>query len=389
MRSFRLFTLLLLMSVIQAGQAAENLGGKTSGIQSNDAYFFTIILPYDYNVARSSAVKSQQALDQAMTLGMETLLVKITGQKSFLESAVANGYLKTPISWLDSYEIKPRTEEGVQVGQNIVLQFSAARLNAAFKNHRVSIWPLEKRPTTLVMGSFLQKGELLKLTQDKMRYRLDIEFRDYPRKMALPISLPESDYLWVYPVSPERSNSTISEVLLTTNHDYLLSFKLQVLGDSKYELSWYLFAPSGVVFAKGERRGTNQQQLLETMFEQVMQRYALFTQKNSSAAKNITLSVSNIVKVDQVQTLEAQLKANHPMIKSARLLSLQSGLAQYEIQYQGDYQKVVDWIGQWKLTDFVSQSKNLHQVDVKLSPNFYDQLGSGNSTAEKHLQGVQ
>ncbi len=389
MRSFRLFTLLLLMSVIQAGQAAENLGGKASGMKSNDAYFFTVVLPYDHNIDRSSAVNSQRVFNQAISLGMETLLVKITGQKSFLESAVAKGYLKTPMSWLDSYEIKPRTEEGVQVGQNIVLRFSAARLNAAFKSHRVSIWPLEQRPKTLVMGSLLQKGGLLKLTQDKMHYRADIEFRDYPQQMALPISLPDSGDLWVYPVSPERSNSTISEVLLTTNHDYLLSFKLEVLDDSKYELSWYLFAPSGVVFAKGERLGTNQQQLLKSMFEQVMQHYALFTQKNSSKSNHITLNVSNIVKADQIQTLEAQLKANHPMIKSARLLSLQSGLAQYEIQYQGDYQKVIDWIGQWKLTDLVSQSKNLHQVDVKLSPNFYDQLGLDNSTAEKHLQGVQ
>ena len=408
MRSFRLFILLLLMSVIQAGQAAEKLGEKASGVHRGDAYFFTVVLPYDHYIDLSSAVsdqgglaagvktpslksakKSRQALDQAIALGMETLLVKITGQKSFLESAVAKGYLKTPKSWLDSYDIKPRTEEGVQVGQDIVLHFSAARLNAAFKNHRVSIWPLEQRPKTLVMGSFLQKGELVKLTQDKMHYRVDIEFRDYPQKMALPISLPASDGLWVYPVSPERSNSTISEVLITSNHDYLLSFKLQRLDDSKYELSWYVFAPSGVVFAKGVRRGTNQQQLLETMFEQVMQRYALFTQKHSSEAQNITLNVSNIVKADQIQILEAQLKANHSMIKSARLLSIQSGLAQYEIQYQDDYQKVVDWIRQWQLTDFVSQSKNLHQVDVTLSPNFYDQLGSENSTAEKSLQGVQ
>jgi len=262
-------------------------------------------------------------------------------------------------------------------------------LNAAFKNHRVPIWPLEQRPRTLVMGNFLQKGELLKLTQDKMRYRVDIEFRDYPEKMSLPIDLPVSDQLWVFPVSPEQSNSTISEVLLTTNNDYLLSFKLQVLSDSTYELSWYLFAPSAVVFAKGEGRGNNQQQLLQTMFEQVMQHYALFAQQNSSEAKKITLNVSNIVKADQIQIIEAQLKANHPMIKSARLLSLQSGLAQYEIQYQDDFQKVSDWIRQWKLTDFVSQSKNLHQVDVKLSPHIYESLGLDNPSADKNLQGVQ
>ncbi|MGM0540947.1 MAG: DUF2066 domain-containing protein [Pseudomonadota bacterium] len=386
MRSFRLFILMLSMSVIQAGQAAEKLGEKTPGIDRSDAYFFTVVLPYDRDIDRSSAVSDKegvvktapsksakgglQALDQAIALGMETLLVKITGQKSFLGSAVAKGYLKSPKYWLESYHIKPRTEEGVQVGQDIVLQFSAARLNAAFKNHRISIWPLEQRPKTLVMGSFLQKGELLKLTQDKMHYRVDIEFRDYPLQMALPISLPVSEDLWVFPVSPERSNSTISEVLLTTDHDYLLSFKLQALADSKYELSWYLFAPSGVVFAKGERRGAHQQPLLESMFEQVMQRYALFTEKHYSEAQEITLNVSNIVNTGQIRILEAQLKANQPMIKSARLLSIQSGLAQYRIEYQGDYQQIVDWIRQWQLTDFISQSQNLHQVDVKLNPNF-------------------
>ena len=414
MRSFRLFILLLLMSVIQAGQAAENRGEKISSIPLNETSFFTVVLPFDQdiervnpvteNVGSAGAIKTaplqdaltaksakiqQQALDKAILIGMETLLVKITGQTSFLESAVAQGYLKKPRSWLERYDIKPRTEEGVQVGQDIVLTFSATRLNSAFKQHRVSIWPLGQRPTTLVMGSFLQKGELLKLTQDKMRYRIDIEFRDYPQKMALPISLPSSDKSWVYPVSPERSNSIIEELLITTNHDYLLSFKLQALDDSNYELFWYVFAPSGVVFAKGERRGANQQQLLETMFAQVMQRYALFAQKGVSKAQNITLNVSNIFNADQLQAIEAHLELNNLMIRSAKLLSIQSGLAQYEIEYKGDYQQVVNWIRQSKLMNFVSQSKNLHQVDVILNPNFYDQLGSDESATEKNLQGAQ
>ncbi len=400
MRSFRLFILLLLMSVIQTSQAAEK---RTLG-----SSFFTVVFPYEtfagtpsdglltekVNVPQSvnpiRSQKAQQVLDQAITKGMQTLLVRMTGQKSFLSSAVAKDYLKNPKAWLVAYDIKPRTEDGVQIGQNIVLQYSASRLTAAFKQHRVAIWPLVQRPKLLVMGSLLQNGELLKLTEDSMRYRVDIEFRDYPQQMALPITLPESTQNWVLPVVPERSSSLIRDVLQKADQDYLLSFKLTKQEVSTYALSWTVFAPSGVVVTKGQSRGQNQSLLMEAMFDQVMRRYALLAkQANSGYTQKITLNIYDLVNADQVQEIEVQLKANQAMFNSVELLSIQSGLVQYEIDYQGSFQNVVTWLRAWQITDFVGESKNLHQVDVKLNPKIYAQQGLENSTSEKNLQGVQ
>lgn len=390
MRSFRLFLLLLSMGVVQVAHATENPVEKRAVTQTGELSFFTVVLPYD----QVDGVKSPNALDQAIALGMQTLLVKITGQPRFLESAVGQAYLKSPRRWLERYEIKPRTEEGVQVGQNIELNFSAARLKAAFKQHRVPIWSLTQRPKTLVMGNFLQNGELSKLTQDRMRYRVDIEYRDYLTKMALPVTLPSSEQNWVFPVAPERTNTTIQEVLLTSGHDYLLSFKLQdlgaqALGDFKHELVWYLFAPSGTVFAQGTNQGPNKQALLQAMFGDVMQRYALFAEKGAREAQLITLNISNLFKIDQVQAVEAELAENSQMIKSVKLLSIQPGMAQFEIEYQTNYQTVVDWLRQWQKIDFVTQSEHLHQVDVTLRSSFHEPSASESSTAEKNEQNHQ
>ncbi|MDA3806949.1 MAG: DUF2066 domain-containing protein [Thiomicrorhabdus sp.] len=394
MRSFRLFILLLAMSVIQTSQAAEK---GTMG-----SSFFTVVFPYEtfkgvpgggiktpQSVNLTSTQKASQVLDQAITQGMETLLVKITGQKRFLGSAVAQGYLKNAKAWLVTYDIKPRMEDGVQVGQNIVLQYSAPRLTAAFKQHRVDIWPLAQRPKLLVMGSFLYKGELLKMTEDMMRYRIDIEFRHYPQQMALPITLPESAQNWILPQVPNPSNALIRTVLQKANQDYLLSFKLIKREASTYALVWTVFAPSGVVVTKGQITGGDRPSLMQAMFDQVMQRYALLAKQTNSDVQKITLNVYDLVNADQMQEIEMRLKANQAMFNSIKLRSIQAGLVQYEIDYQGRYQNVVTWLRAWQIIDFIGESNNLHQVDVKLNPNFYDQLGLEKTASEKNLQGVQ
>jgi hypothetical protein len=142
--------------------------------------------------------------------------------------------------------------------------------------------------------------------------------------------------------------------------------------------------------SQGQTQGQNQHALMESMFDQVMQRYALLAKQITSGdTQKINLNIYDLENSEQLQVLEAQLAANQAMFNSVELLSIQAGLVQYVVNYQGSYQNVVTWLRAWQVTDFVGDSKNLHQVDVKFNPKFYAQEILDKLTAEKNQQGVQ
>lgn len=396
MRSFPLFTLLLIMFALQTVQAAEKLASGSD--------FFTVVLPYDVaqgqsvaissNAAIMASTKSQdnhskKALNDAIRHGMALLLVRVTGQKTFLSTLVAKSYLKNPRAWLRAYDITPRMEDGVQVGQNIVLQFSEQKLNAEFSQRRVSIWPISLRPKTLVMGSLVQQGEVIRLDQETMRYRLDVEFRDYPQQMALPIRLPGSTSNWVRPAVPTQTVSQIQSLLASTNQDYLLSFKLLDSGNSNNLLSWYLYSRTGSLVTQGQQEGPDRQALMQTMFDQTMQRYVTIANQESMDVKQLTLNIYQLTDADQVMAFNALLNSQEGMIISAQLASVEANQIQFTVAYQGEYQAVVDWIRAWPQTFFVGEAPQLYQVDVKFNPDYDPQESTEMAAPEVIPLGAQ
>ncbi|MEA1987942.1 MAG: DUF2066 domain-containing protein [Pseudomonadota bacterium] len=366
MRSFNLLFVIMSLLVVQQVQSADSAVMPES--------FFTVTLPYDAVIQTSQKGNesiNNDLLSTQTQKGMQILLMRLTGRKQLVASKVGQEYINNSKNWLASYYIKPRVEDGVAVGKNIELQFDSNRLKKAFSDQHIKLWAVTQRPKTLVMGTFVQQGRLEKLNQEILDYRVDVDYRDMPKQLGLPVTIPEERAQWVFPVEPNPSDSKVQEILVSTNQQNLLSFKLVALANGKYELSWYLFALNGSTLAQNESVGFDRQVLMQAMFEGLMQQYVKFSAVQNIRKNQLYLNIHQVAFGDQINQLEEELKQQQPMIRKVNLVSLQAGKAQFDIEYQGDYQNVLNWLKQWSKVQFVDALSNQQEIDVNVRYQFF------------------
>ena len=367
MRSFNLLFVIMSLFVVQQVQSADSAVMPES--------FFTVTLPYDsalQPVQKGNSVVNNDLLSAQTQNGMQLLLMRLTGRPQLVASKMGQSYIKNGKNWLASYYIKPRVEDGVAVGKNIELHFDSNSLKKAFSEQHIKLWAVTQRPNTLVMGTFVQQGRLEKLNKEILDYRVDVDYREVPEQLGLPITIPEERALWVFPVEPNSSDSKIQEILVGANQQNLLSFKLVALADGKYELTWYLFALNGSTIAQNEAVGLDRKVLMQTMFETVMQQYVKLSAVKNIRQNHLYLNIHQVAFGDQINALEEELKQQQPMIRKVNLVSLQAGKAQFDIEYQGDYQDVLNWLKQWTKVEFVNALSNKQEIDVNVRYQFFE-----------------
>jgi len=363
MRSFKLIFAILSLLLSQQVQSID----KDADIMPLG--FFTVTLPYEVGDLKNG-VSQEEKIAPFRQEAMQTLLMRLTGRKQLLSSQVGQDYINNAKAWLAGYKIKPRMEDGVAVGQYVEFRFDAPRIKASFVSKHIKLWPKAFRPFTLVMGSFVQQGRLEKLDQEILNYRIDVDYRDYPQALGLPVYIPENDKQWVFPVEPANNFSLIQELLLTHNQQNLLSFKLRAMQSGQYELSWYLFTASGSVLDNDIQTGGDRQTLLKNMFENTMNQYVKQSAVKAVRKNRLYLTVNQVAFGDHVNLLEETISAQQPMISRIQLTELQAGKAIFAVDYQGDYQTVVNWLKNWRMTVFVGEQSANKNVQVNINHQY-------------------
>ena len=360
MRTLQLLTAFLALLTFQTSYAVQ-----TGMIP--DA-FFSVSLPYEKQEEQKKPEKhdnqtEKTLLNEKAEEAMEVLLLRLTGQKRFVNSVLGQRYIKQASSWLAHYNIKPRYEDGVEVGKNVQFNFDAVRIKHAFAKQYVKLWAVQTRPKTLVMGSFVQQGRLLKLTAEPLSYRVDIDFRNYPEAIELPYYVPNSDEKWIFPVEPETTRTIIQENLIASDQQNLLSFKLSSTTTSangensiNYTLDWFLFDITGSVLHRESQSSNNQKELMKDMFAQLAQTYVKRGAAKAINKNQLILNVNRIYSADIIYEIEKQLKAQQPVIRSASLNQIKENSAQYTIEYQGDINDVLSWLKIWNLVNYLGQT---------------------------------
>lgn len=361
MRSLQLIFVLFGLLLVQTVQSAE------SDLIPNS--FFNVVLPYDSDSKATD--KNQQALlDQQAKQAMQIMLMRLTGRQQLIDSKVGQTYIQQARNWLANYNIKPRLEDGVAVGKNIEFKFDAIRLKKAFEEQHIKLWATNLRPKTMVMGAFVQQGRLQKLTQEILNYRIDVDYRQYPENIALPIMVPDRAEKWVFPVEQSNGRTLIQELLLTHDLQNLLSFKLSAQGSGVYELSWYLFSLSGSTIDQGMAKGNDRQALLSAMFATVMERYVKQSAVKTIRKNRVYLKINQLASGDLLNSLEADIAAQQPMIQSVQLTSVQAGIVEFDIGYQGEFNSVLEWFKRWPRVIFVGNSVDNQEINVNVNHSY-------------------
>ncbi len=361
MRSFILFVTILSFVVIKPLQAGP--------AEPNSSSLFTIIEPFDAEVTDSGELVKKPNLELKIRKGMRDLLVRLTGDQAILATAEGKNYIAAAKSWLSTYHFEARKEDGVTIGQNLVLDFDRQRLLNSFQSAQIQIWPQSERPATMLMGSYLAAGTLMKLNAESLGYRPDIDFRAYPTLLALPFSVGEDLQSWVYPVGdqvPPLMSQRIQEMLIQSGEDYLLSFQLEQNPGQPVKLLWKLFDRSGAALGSARIEGAKLQPLMETMFNRMIGAYSYAYRQSADVLNVATVTIDQLLSAEQIIEIEAFLKAQKPTVHQVFLQQVIEDQATFEMIYQGRYSNFLKLVTGIDNSVLVDESALTAEVNLRL-----------------------
>lgn len=362
MRSFILLVTILSFAVIKPLYA-----GQTN---SNSSALFTIVEPFDPEISESGEVVQKPDLDSKIQKGMRDLLVRLTGDNKILASAEGKRFIKRAKSWLSTYHFDSRKEDGVAIGQNLVLDFDRQRLLKAFQSAQIQIWPQSERPATMLMGSYLEAGTLMKLNAETLSYRPDIDYRDYPTLLALPFRIADDMESWVYPVGSEQvplqMRQRIQEMLIQSGQDYLLSFQAEQNPGQMVKLYWRLFDKAGNSLGSAKIEGKKLQPLLHSMFNRMIGAYSYSYRQSAGVLNVANVMIDQLTSAQQLIEIEAFLKSQKPTIHQVFLQEIEGAKANFEVIYQGQYSDFLNMVTKVESSVLVDESAITGEINLRL-----------------------
>lgn len=360
MRSFILFVTFLSFVMLKPLQASPT--------NSSSTQLFTVIESFDPTLSEAGKAVQNPNLDQKIQLGMRHLLVRLTGDSTILSRSEAQPFIKQPKSWLSTYRFESRKEDGVGIGQNVVLSFDSRRLLRAFQNAQIQVWPSSERPTTMLMGSYLSSGSLMNLNSENLSYRPDIDIKSYPRVLALPYKIADKSESWVLPSSKESEvvSEGVKAMLSAQQQNYLLSFQIEQNQGQKVNLLWDLFNNEGRVISRDQIEGDRVEGLIQTMFNRTIATYSYNYRQNAEVLNTTTVSFSSLMSAEQVIGIETFLKSKKPLVHQVFLQKLADDKVSFSVVYQGGYKDFLKLVTTVENSVLIDESALDGKINLRL-----------------------
>ncbi len=311
-------------------------------------------------------VRSESAFDRVLQNAMRRVLIRLTGSEDILNQAEVADLLNQPKVWLKSYRYEPYEVEGVKVGSYLVFQFDKGRLYKTFQKQGWVSWPYRNRPTTLVMGSRMMAGTLVKLTSQNMEYAADMDFRHSAEQLGLPIELDSDGQIWVYPEGQSHSQA-VADRLQSSSADYLLSFQIESLINGRQHYKWQVFSRSGesVIPLVKDMDFASVDAFYDQIFLTLIQAYSASYRQQADFLGVVTLRFDDIDSAAQVSQLESYLKKIKPMVHQVKLVSLKEATVVFEVEYQGSYTQLLERLQALSFLKLVDDNALIGRVDFQ------------------------
>ncbi|GAB6034802.1 DUF2066 domain-containing protein [Galenea microaerophila] len=381
-----------------------------SPIEQIDLY--QIVLP------QAQSEEAPPSLDDRLKEGMAKLLVRLSGNRQVLQNPAYHPFLQAPRHWLKKYYFRPRIEDGVQVGQDLVLNFDRERILKAFQQKGLMIWPYDLRPKLLVVGEFEVAGIKVTLDQQGLQQHLNLDFRPAASGLGLPIRLlnpstahpaPLSTLMWQTPQVFEQVLPKLKPLLAQNGVDGIVLLRLKRIqmpeGDG-YQLTYELYDQKFEVLPKHTLNeivlpktltDSDLKKLYETLFSEVAEYFSAPYRAQASILGEVQLTVTpaslqhlqakHAFTPEQVFEIEHVLQRLKPTLHEAKLTQLSAQKLQFDLTYQGQFERLVKVLKQTFPLYWVSADALHGEVKMQaVHPNVASQPESVPAVPQQSLQ---
>lgn len=310
----------------------------------------------------------QQQYDSALAEAARVELIRLTGRLDINEQEEVKGFLTNPRSWLTSYRYLPVKQEGVVVGTEIEFVFDQKRIYQYFQQQNLIIWPSERRPKTLVMGTQQLAGTSVKLDQQRLDFLPTLDFKSSAERLGVPVIVPDNTEMWVTATKVENDKK-IAYIISEAQASYLMTFEIINEENGDNQFYWKLYDQTGNLIRDGQASNRLASVNLDNVFANLLSFYSQPYRDQADILGAVTLSVSGLKSVENLTEIEAELARQKPLIHQAKLASIKNNEAVFDVVYQGQYSHLLSRLQQFgnlKLTSenaIISVIKTVWQDD--------------------------
>lgn len=306
----------------------------------------------------------KQQYETALAKAARIELIRLTGRLDINEQEEVKDFLAKPQSWLSSYRYLPIKQEGVVVGTQVEFLFDQKRIYDYFQQQNLIIWPMERRPKTLVMGTQKLAGTSVQLDRKGLEFLPNMNYRNSAQRLGIPIKIPDSVEMWVS-AKNTASDRKVAYILSEAKAQYLMAFEVvtQVNGDN--EFFWKLYNQDGIEVKNGQATNRDARLNLDNVFASLLNYYSQPYRDQAQFLGGITLEVSGLNTVEALTALESQLIKQKPLIHQIRLNSLKNYQAKFDVVYQGDYQHLLTRLHELANIEVETEDAVIGQIRAK------------------------
>ena len=312
-------------------------------LAQNDDELFSVTLNAAELQAPIKPKLSQKALKTYSAQALDRLIVRLTGrvlppeQLELLKPRAA--------SWLKSYKLIPNVIDGVKIDDNLRLNYREDSINKMLSAEGLSLWAMGLRPKLLMMGTLVENGHVVRLSDQTLSYRVDYPLALLSEPFALPHRFADETQGWVLPVAAQTQAALIQQLLISGKEQNLLAFKFIKESDNPWRtLEWRLYDNSALEVASSVLQGKNERELYQQMLMQVAANLVEQQQQTLSTTSQVVLTIEGVHSAEQLLDLQTQLVEQIPVIESLELFALSGQNAQFQVQSKGALDTIHQWL---------------------------------------------
>lgn len=306
-----------------------------------------------YQASRIISVNANQSeLNDAMSDGMEEVIVRISGYSTAVLNSEIQNQLSKSSNYLSSFRYESSAETRTNVlgevvrTKRLVMVFNAKRIENLLIDASKPVWDAN-RPAVLTFIA-VENGNRRELLSRLDSHDLLEAFKIASIDRGIPYELPAMDFIDELAISASEVwglfTDTIKSAAERYDNEYVLAGRIYSTTSDQWTGDWLLLSDqNGIRFqTKSESQVELIEQTVSLIAEQMADRFAM---KLDGRAKNqIVITLQGIQSLkDYSDALE--LLNGLAVIKEAKVESVDGSLVTFHIASYGDERQVLDILG--------------------------------------------
>lgn len=286
--------------------------------------------------------QSAQSRDQALSLGMHAVLVKVTGRLAFEHPKILAA-MREPKRYLSEYSYKPVAMEEEHLTPErywLNLRFTESLVNRLVREAELPIWGKHRKPILVWLVMEKERNRQRVFDQGQQSVKTSIEHRADQR--GLPIMFPAMDLKDALALPDEDLwglfKDSITKASQRYRTDRILAGRIRELANGRYQGKWLFISGEDVkrLNTEGQDEQIAATSAIDQVTEVLVRRYAVLP--TAGDLQHIHVQIDDLISPDRLSASEYYLN-NLTAVSRVRIKQAQGSSVVFSVMLNVPFER--------------------------------------------------